>query len=450
MRNIWQGSLVIFAAFAFTAAVAFAQDTDAITNVNSSQNHAHNLQVGPRGHLNGQAHARFGSTGFDSLISFNDHFTAQGVDPNGNPNFLWYTNTMGNPPAMGGTTVMSAPIIPVIMDLRNADGTPRFVKVSGTSVITCDNNALTPDCQPLVSDPTHAFNAGGGDLTQLLIQSPIFSNTTFTSSDIPTQVTDAVQRAEYFNHMKPNWHTVLNPSEKIARRMVLLRGTYQFRLNADGSCCDFIEVAGGAFVNAFFPSGTPPFLPGTHDGDTPIGAAEFAGDITTKDMSTFFFPQVYLISGGCCVIGFHSYDFEPGDASNKNQERRYVLNYSSWINPGFFFDPTFLDVTASSHEVAETFNDPFVTSDGIHNVVPWWLSGGHCQDDLEDGDVIEALPNATTAIQMPNGVTYHPQNEALLQYFQRKVPSDALHSAYSYPNESTLSGISAPQTAGCQ
>jgi len=448
MRKVWQETLVIFTLLALATAVSFAQDSDAITKVDKSQNSARNIHVGPRGHLNGQAHARFGSTGFDSLITFNDHFDTFGYDSDGNPNYKWFTNTMGNPPAIGGTTKINAPIIPVIMDLRNFDGSPRYVKVDGGVVTTCTTD-LT-GCQPLVSDPTHAYNAGGGDLTQLLIQSPIFSNTAFSSSDVPTQVTDAVQRAEYYNHMKPNWHTVLSPVQKATRRMVLVRGTYSFRLNPDGSCCDFIEVAGGAFVNAFFPSGAPPFLPGTHDGDTPIGGAEFSGDITTKDMSTFFFPQVYLLSGGCCVIGFHSYDFELGDASNKNQERRYVLNYSSWINPGFFFDPTFLDITASSHEVAETYNDPFVASDGIHNIVPWWNSNGLCQNNLEDGDVIEVLPNATYPVQMANGFTYHPQNEALLPYFQRKSPSDALHGAYSYPNESTLAGISAPQTAGCQ
>src|ERR1700746_2825079 len=75
----------------------------------------------------------------------------------------------------------------------------------------------------------------------------------------------------------------------------------------------------------------------------------------------------------CCVLGFHSYDFEPGVPSNGNLERRYVLNYSSWISPGLF-GGGFQDVTALSHELSETFNDPFVASDGIHNVTPWWLS----------------------------------------------------------------------------
>ena len=174
-----------------------------------------------------------------------------------------------------------------------------------------------------------------------------------------------------------------------------------------------------------------------------MGAAEFAGDITTKDISTFLFPATYLpVGGGFFVDGFHTYDFEPGDDSNGNRERRYVLNYSSWINPGFFRNPNALDVTAASHEIAETFNDPFGASDGVHNITPWWFSGGNCQDNLEVGDVIEGLANATQAITMPNGTTYHPQNEALLQWFEFQSPSSAIDGAYSYPNENTLKSLS--------
>ena len=63
---------------------------------------------------------------------------------------------------------------------------------------------------------------------------------------------------------------------------------------------------------------------------------------------------------------------------------------------------------ALSHEMSETFNDPFV-----NNATPWWLSpSGQCQNNLEDGDVIEGLPNPTFPVKL-NGVTWHPQTEAL-------------------------------------
>ena len=86
----------------------------------------------------------------------------------------------------------------------------------------------------------------------------------------------------------------------------------------------------------------------------------------------------------------------------------------------------------------------------MHNITPWWLSpNGNCQNNLEDGDVIEGLPNATFPMTM-NGFTYHPQNEALLQWFEFESPSSALGGAYSYPNANTLTQLSAPQNVNCQ
>ncbi|HUC77450.1 MAG TPA: hypothetical protein VMS04_19275, partial [Vicinamibacterales bacterium] len=58
------------------------------------------------------------------------------------------------------------------------------------------------------------------------------------------------------------------------------------------------------------------------------------------------------------------------------------------------------------------------------------------------------LPNSTFPMTM-NGFTYHPQNEALLQWFQFQMPSDALDGAYSYPNQTLLTQPSAPQKVNC-
>jgi hypothetical protein len=219
---------------------------------------------------------------------------------------------------------------------------------------------------------------------------------------------------------------------------------YLFTLNADGTCCRAIFININLFASALFP-------PTPTDTTTPIGAAENAHDITTSDLSSFLFPGAYLFfpgfpakPGTCCVIGFHTYDLEPGDAANGWRERRYVLNYSSWISPGVFRDPTFGDITALSHEMAETFSDPFV-----NNATPVWLApNGLCQNNLETGDVIEGLPNAQFPITM-NGFTYHPQNEALLEWFAGQTPSSAIHQAYSYPNTAVLTSAAKSMKFGC-
>jgi hypothetical protein len=408
----------VFLFFAFATVPGFSQNSDDEIKGGLPNAHVRSAHIAPRGHTNGEAHARFGIFGIDSLANFNGQFFADGVDSNGNPNRHWYTNTVGNPPQLGGTTTINAPVVPVSLDLLDFDGTVRF------------HYDVTP-------------------FIQKTLDSPVFQNSTYSSSPVPTQFTDAVQRAEYFKEAKSDWHTLLAPSLKAARTMRIPRGKYQFSLLPGGVCCRFVLVDIDTFANLLFPAVAT-------DTTTPIGAAENAGDITTKDMSTFLFPNTFLMFDNnpaeCCVLGFHSYDFEPGDAGNGFAERRYVVNYSSWISPGLF-GAGFTDVTANSHEIAESFNDPFVASDGIHNVTPWWISdNGQCQNILEDGDVVEGLPNATYPVTLNTGgnpFTYHPQNEALLQWFRFETKSSAIGGAYSYPNTTVLTAPSAPQKVNC-
>jgi len=388
--------------------------------------------------------------GVDTITNFTGHFESQGVYFDGSAHHIWEYSMVGNPPAKGGTTWFNAPVVPVSMDLRNADGSPRYVKVAADgSVQTCVNPAdgsAPVGCNRLFSDVT--------PFIQPFVSGPIYGKANYSSSSVPTQFVDAVQKAEFGNQARPDWHTLLAPSIKSTRTMVLNRGTYQFALNADGTCCFYILVLDPVFGSKLFPPVAP-------DNSTVIGSAEVAGDITTKDISTFLFPNVYLFetNGSCCVLGFHSFDFEAGDSSNGNQLRFYIMNYSSWISPGIFADPTcsttdpencFQDVTAHSHEISETFNDPFVGFDGIHNITPFWQNpAGQCQDLLEDGDVIEDLPNPTVEVAV-GGFKYHPQNESLLPWFEFQKNSSAIDNAYSYPNETGLTALSAPQALDCQ
>lgn len=420
-------TLALFLASALTlSSSAFAQVQGQI-RADLSQAHAKYIRLAPRGtHGASSAPVAAASTlnsipNIDSLVNFTGDFNAPGVDPFGNPQTFWLWDMVGNPPEKGGLTTLDAPIVPVEVDLLDDNGEVRVI-----------------NGHPLVSDPSGFING--------VLNSPVFHKAKYSSSNTPTQISDAIQRAQFFNRMKPDWHTTLTPIVRTKRVMKVPAGEYFFALNPDGSCCLFVLIDANTFVNLLFPS-TPT------DTTTPIGAAENAGDINTKNMSTFLFNNAYLFFNGdpnqCCVLGFHSYDFEPGDPSNGNLERRYVMNYSSWISEGLF-GGGFQDVTALSHEIAETYNDPFVASDGVHGITPWWLApNGNCQDDMETGDVIEGLPNGVFPIKVA-GFLYHPQNEALLQWFEFQSPSTALGGAYSYPNMTTLTALSAPQNVGCQ
>lgn len=365
--------------------------------------------------------ATVGLPGVDSLANWSDQFIAPGFDSNGNPQSVWPFTMVGAPPESGRTTRFRAPIVPVTLDLLAPDGTVAIF-----------------NGKPLSFAP-------GPDILKAVLRSPIFQPFTFTSGT--GQINDQLMRAEFFNRVhrggddedsEDGWHNILVPSIKTARRMQIPFGFWFFFVDANNNPIA-AAVDGNVFSTLLFPETVPV------DNTTPIGAAELAGDITTRDISSFFFNNVFLFNGNinnCCVLGFHSYDFEPGDASNGNKERRFVMNFASWIDNGLF-GFGFEDITPYSHELAELFNDPFV-----NNQTPWWLNVdpffgfGICQNNLETGDVIEILTSNAVFPVSISGRTYHPQNEAMFPWFAFESPSPAHLGAYSFPDETTLTQLS--------
>jgi hypothetical protein len=69
--------------------------------------------------------------------------------------------------------------------------------------------------------------------------------------------------------------------------------------------------------------------------------------------------------------------------------------YASWSTPGIFGGGV-SDITALSHEMAETYNDPFGGAYFPYAYVPWWFFGPdpsyftECGPIMEVGDVVEA------------------------------------------------------------
>src|ERR1041384_7112587 len=368
-------------------------------------------------------------TGPDTIISFSDSFTAPGFDGDGNPQSVWPYTMVGRDPKQNRTTRFTAPIIPVTVELLDANG----------------NVGTTPSGAPLRL-------VAGQDTINLTLNSPVFQQFPWTTGN--SQIGDGMMRAQFFfragdgdgDRDDQGYHTILQPSVKTARTMQLPAGTYRFAPKADGTCCLFVLAEINEFANRLFP-------PTADDTTTNMGAAEHAGDMKTTDITTLLFRDVYLFFGdpsNCCVLGFHSFDIEPGTPQNGNRERDFVMNYASYISDGLF-GGGFADVTAFSHEVSELFADPF-----INNATPWWLSvdpftgAALCQNNLETGDVVEILSsNATHATPLHNR-TYHPSNEALLQWFAFESPSSARLGAWSFPDETAIMSLSpGPLLPGC-
>jgi hypothetical protein len=318
---------------------------------------------------------------------------------------------IGNDPLLGGTTEIPAKITTVSVQLLNPNGSV-FANV-----------------------PFGPFE----DLTE---DSPNFRAANYSVGR--TQFGDAVQRAEFFNMMDPSWHTQLNPR-------IVNRATIQVPATVQ------VQFFDGTIITV------PGYIPSTaSDGSTVVFMLDLlfnvldfnqavndinGGNFTTDAINYHAYPNTFLYSVideqgdlSCCVLGFHEYIFDP----TTNPESRWIYAFSSWISPGTF-GAGFQDVTGLSHETSEALNDPFG-----NNIVPTWQFPGLpgvCQANLETGDPVEVLPVSTVPVvtREKNEVfTYHPQTEALLQWFEIGNPSNAIGGAFSYPDTSALPQAAIP------
>lgn len=277
-------------------------------------------------------------------------------------------------------------------------------------------------------------------ITGEIKDSPNFENAEYSSGF--TQFGDAVQRAEFFNVINKDndndgddsWHTLFD------RPRTLIPVT--------------VEVPVGSSEVFALPDGT--FLTLM---DINFLSSQLNTLLQTEGVTVDSFPifetrnAVYgdfgIVNGkrvplDCCIGGFHT-AFETNQANNKIFVQ--IFAFATALDPNeadfVFGDPTiFSDVEALSHEISETMNDPFV-----NNIVPrYQLPGtppGTCQGVLEDGDVVENLQPDFFPILL-HGFVYHPQTEALLQWFEGQKPSSAIDGAYSYPDQTKLTSPFTP------
>jgi hypothetical protein len=233
-----------------------------------------------------------------------------------------------------------------------------------------------------------------------------------------TQFGDAVQRAEFYKTMGANWHTLLAAPRMLPTATIVVpvgsgkvfktsSGVIYARVDADLYETGITKVIDAADLR-----------PG-----------EFALAVSRNILLTY--------RGNCCILGFHT-SFQTGGTITKPAVQTF--SWASWIDQKVFANTDIADVMAISHEIVEWINDPFVD-----NTVPAWKypDGSGCQDNLETGDPVEVLYNMSIPVTL-SGFAYHPQTEALLQWFSREKPSSAIHGAYSYPDISALRSPSRP------
>ena len=171
-KGFFATSTLLVSIFVIAVPVVFGQSKDQIGPT---------LTTAQRGFTEFPPHGRSGSImpiaggsgtpkqgQFDSIRTFNCSSDAR-LRPTGAPALPLVLHDCGGRPQDGGTTRFDAPIIPVSVDLLDWDKSVRVVK----------GHKLHYSVKPFIEP---------------VLNSPVFQNFDYTSSDVPHKFADAVQR----------------------------------------------------------------------------------------------------------------------------------------------------------------------------------------------------------------------------------------------------------------
>lgn len=318
--------------------------------------------------------------------------------PHFSGSFAWqgsaYPYTIvGNKPQAGGTTEVPTQIIPIAMFFEG------YVDENGA---------------PLVLDP--------GTILPRVKGSPNFRNAAYQTGF--TQFADAVQRAQFFRTGAQDWHTVLgNPQSLQPLTIDVPRGAAKVYRNRNTGVV-YAVVDSSFFISQL---------------NTIIQLENLRVDALAIAVTSNVLLAPRSDTKRCCVLGFHT-SFDVGELAQVKYVQTFI--WASWMDAGIL-GPSLADVTPMSHEISEWMNNPFGS-----NVVPQWQApnSSTCQNNLETADPLATLPNAGFPVSI-DGFTYHPQSQVLLQWFQRSAASDAIDGAFSFPDQSLVTGPSQPCSA---
>jgi chitinase len=262
---------------------------------------------------------------------------------------------------------------------------------------------------PIVLDP--------GAIVPRVQASPNFHDAQYAIGT--TQFADAVQRAQFNATAGKDWHTLLRAPQILKPlRIAVPRGDAKvYRNPSTGVLYAIVDTD-------FFLSQL----------NTMIQMANLSPDALAIALTSnvFLAPQKDIKK--CCVLGFHT-SFDVGEMAQVKFIQTFI--WASWVEQGIL-GPSLADVTPMSHEISEWMNNPFGS-----NAVPAWQvpNSTGCQSNLESGDPLALMPNAGYPVLI-DGFTYHPQNQVLMQWFQRGSTSDAFEGAFSFPDQSIMTAPS--------
>jgi hypothetical protein len=257
---------------------------------------------------------------------------------------------------------------------------------------------------PTANDPNCL---GGASAVSRTVGSPIFGRRSYTlgGKKVGTgQFVDAFQRANFWRQTKP---AGINPGYHVNLRVSVLP---KMSFSVDGSeidtaCGRLGEIDLGAFAVQLLQH-LPDFA---------------AAGVDSKKFPLLLLSNVVMYEGTvdqCCILGFHTAINNPYDGGVQ------TLAVAEYDSTGAFGG--IHDVGVITHEVAEWMDDPI----GTNPTPPWGHIGqvSGCQANLEVGD---PLTGTEMNVGMPNGVRYHPQENAFASWFYGLTPSGSVNGWYS-------------------
>jgi hypothetical protein len=360
-----------------------------------------------------------GTTGFRTANTIK-YWSSQFTDPT---NGVTYPYTMvGTPPSSNSSTTVKTVIIPLAFHFSTA-GRPN-------PGLVCDPSGAPGTCQAVdvTMDPTNDVNnvtPGHPNDVQNVLESPIFTASNYSiSGDNGVQYGDAIQRSE-FNVVGSNYHVNLQNTQVFPKVTIDVPG------NQGVAVVNRRGVLVGRVDDHWFSNQLQNLINTLH--------------IDPTTVPVFLNANVYLYDGndqvnGCCVLGYHG---ARSAARGNGAQGVQTFIFAAYIALGSFGGfPTvpIADVHGLSHEVSEWMNDPFV-----NNFVQPWAVGTAtqygCQPYLETGDPVVGIGFSQP---MPNGITYHPEDEVFLPWFSRENPSSSQGGRYTYMDTFTVANGLAP------
>jgi hypothetical protein len=285
----------------------------------------------------------------------------------------WLTALPSNPP----TETIPTYLVPLILNIW--DGT-KWVKF----------------------DPTATDNTcAGGNVPRALVEnSPLFQHSQFIWNGVnlgTTQYIDALQRASFwtlgssgfFGKFYEAWHNYFGLHTTLPITVNVPTQTGPMVQNAP---CGQIGIISLAWLDLYVTSNIIPSLKN-------LGVNPTAFPI----ILTYNVVQRDDATGTCCILGYHSAYGSPAQ----------VYAVSMFDTTGDFRNSQ--DITALSHELGETMNDPFAI-----NATPTWGNEGQDLGVCAAPPFLEVGDPLTGTLYPPitlHSYTYHPQELAMAGWF---------------------------------